>query len=355
MDFSLKTDTLRCNHPTGTIVLTNNTTAGYYTWQAMNGGTISGTNADSSLITVRSGGSYIVSASPAQGCPTALVDTIVVPVDSFPPVASAFSGLSGRNLNLYGGNASASNYPTPFGGSHGLLWNWSGPGGFVSTVQNPVTDTVWGTYNLAVTEERNGCTALASTAVNAAMFTPLEATGLQLHGKYVGQEVYLQWETLDQSPDISYIVERTNGDSLFRVLGLVPGGVSSGETGSGSFSFTDAHPEEGNNLYRIKAVTAQGNAYYSSVITIGVTSSRLKNVYLSGNDPADMSLVVNSAGFCKGLLAIYTVTGQVLQKREMAFSQGMTRIPLSNGNGKGGRVVVLFMDGRVAWAQKILF
>ena len=174
MDFAVKTDTLRCNHPTGTITLTNNSTAGYYTWKPISGGNISGANSDSSQLNINQAGSYIVSASPAQGCPATQVDTIVVPVDTSRPVASAAVGDISNTLYLYGGNVAASNYPTAFGGSQGLTWNWTGPGSFASGVQNPITDTVWGTYALTVTEKRNGCTDTASTTVSAALFTILQ-------------------------------------------------------------------------------------------------------------------------------------------------------------------------------------
>src|SRR5258708_3695712 len=148
MDYSLKPDTLRCNRTVGTIQITNNTTAGYYTWQTANGN-ISGTNTDSSQININKPGTYIVSASPAQGCPATRKDTVVIPIDTFPPEASVSVSLIGNfsYLQLYGGNTAASNYSTPFGGSQGLLWNWSGPQRFSSTIQNPrTTDTAWGTY-----------------------------------------------------------------------------------------------------------------------------------------------------------------------------------------------------------------
>jgi hypothetical protein len=61
---------------------------------------------------------------------------------------------------------SASNYNTPFGGSQGLLWNRTGSKGFASSVQNPLSDTVNGNYQLLVTEKRNGCTAVASNYVD---------------------------------------------------------------------------------------------------------------------------------------------------------------------------------------------
>jgi hypothetical protein len=181
MDYSLKPDTLRCNHTSGNIQITNNTTAGYYTWQTANG-TISGSNGDSSQLTIAKAGTYIVSSSPAQGCPATRKDTVVIPIDTFPPVASMTVSLVGGltatgYLQLYGGNTSASNYSTPFGGSQGLTWNWSGPHAFSSTIQNPRTaDTAWGTYSLTVTEKRNGCTATASQMVSPYDFAILQIT-----------------------------------------------------------------------------------------------------------------------------------------------------------------------------------
>ncbi|HEV2478645.1 MAG TPA: hypothetical protein VGS79_03240, partial [Puia sp.] len=180
MDFTTKGDTLRCNHVRGTIKLTNVTTAASYTWTAINGGNIMNSNKDSSQLTVNKPGSYIVSASPASGCPATAVDTIVVPIDTFPPVATANVGLAGNELQLYGGDTAKSDYMTPFGGSKGLNWSWSGPNSFTSTVQDPLTDTVWGTYNLTVTEKRNGCTATASIPVSEALFTALFTNFIRL-------------------------------------------------------------------------------------------------------------------------------------------------------------------------------
>ncbi|MDP4216555.1 MAG: hypothetical protein Q8927_10160, partial [Bacteroidota bacterium] len=180
MDYSLQPDTLRCNRKVGTIRITNNTTAGNYTWKALNG-TISGANTDSSQINITKAGTYVVSASPAAGCPATRTDTVVIPIDTSRPVASVNVSLVGNfaYLQLYGGDVNASNYSTPFGGSQGLLWNWSGPGGFSSAIQNPnTTDTVWGNYQLVVTEKRNGCTDTATKSINLYDFTVLLANGL---------------------------------------------------------------------------------------------------------------------------------------------------------------------------------
>jgi hypothetical protein len=165
LDYTLSAPLLTCANTTGSITVTNHTTAGYYTWATTNGNI---TGAANGGVQVNKGGSYIVQAAVAQGCPVTRTDTVTVAADTFPPVASFYASTTadGTHYVLHGGNTSASNYNTPFGGSHGLLWNWSGPGGFTSTVQNPIVDTANGLYHLTVTETRNGCTAVASNYIS---------------------------------------------------------------------------------------------------------------------------------------------------------------------------------------------
>jgi len=104
MDYSLRPDTLRCNRPVGNIQITNNSTAGIYNWTTANGN-ISGSNSDSSTININKPGTYIVSASPALGCPATRKDTVVIPIDTFPPVASIIAAIGSNYsyLQFYGG------------------------------------------------------------------------------------------------------------------------------------------------------------------------------------------------------------------------------------------------------------
>lgn len=165
LDYTLSAPVLSCANSTGNINVANNTTAGYYAWTTTDG-TITGSS--NNMATVTKGGSYILQAAVAQGCPVTRTDTVTVTADTFPPVASFYATATAdlAHFVLHGGNAGASNYSTPFGGSQGLLWTWSGPRGFSATVQTPISDPVSGSYQLIVTETRNGCTAIASNAVD---------------------------------------------------------------------------------------------------------------------------------------------------------------------------------------------
>ncbi|HEY8898366.1 MAG TPA: hypothetical protein VIM79_26240 [Niastella sp.] len=175
LDYTLSTPVLSCANPTGNINVNNNTTAGYYTWTTTNGAI---TGSSNNMATVNKGGSYILQSAVAQGCPVTRTDTVVVPADTFPPVASFYASSTAdmAHLVLHGGNANASNYSTPFGGSQGLLWNWTGPGGFTAAVQTPISDPVSGSYQLTVTEVRNGCTAIARNVVDFSVLTFLNPT-----------------------------------------------------------------------------------------------------------------------------------------------------------------------------------
>lgn len=346
MDYSLQGDTIRCNNPTAKITLTDNSTAGYYTWQSL-GGTISGANSDSSQLSITRPGTFIVSASPASGCPPTRVDTIVVPIDTFPPIASANAGLTGDDmLALYGGNAVASNYPTPFGGSQGLTYNWTGPDGFNSPEQNPILDTIWGTYHLTVTEKRNGCTDTVSTTVLESMFIALYANDLTLSGSYDNGGVSLRWQDANAASAASYTIERANGTSAFQEIGTVDGG--------GCLCFVDAHPVSGVNDYRVRALALNGSVYYSPVISVATNGPQ--RFYLAGG-PYSMSLVGEVSKGGQGLLVVYDVTGQTLQKRSVSLSAGTNNwaLPVMNGAAPAVRVVGLFMDGKLVFSGKALF
>jgi hypothetical protein len=349
MDYTLQPDTIRCNHRTANITLTNNTTAGYYTWQTVSG-SIAGSNGDSSQLSITQPGTYIVSASPAQGCPTARTDTVVIPVDTFPPVASAYVGLSGKQLALYGGDPVASNYSTPFGGSAGLDYNWTGPNSFSSNLQDPITDTDWGTYQLTVTERRNGCIATASTYADASMFTSLLTNGLLLSGTYLAPSVNLHWEDGNESAAGSYAIQRLDANKVFQSLGVLSPGDNS------CLCFTDAHPLPGNNIYRIKAARVTGEEYYSPEIAVTAAADGSGKIYLTGNDASGMSLVANTTSADKATLVLYDIAGHTLQKRNVYFQAGSNVIPLpaATGGQKKIQVIVLFIDGRIRFSQKVL-
>ncbi len=355
MDYSLTPDTLRCNRTTGVIQISENTTAGYYTWQTP-AGAVTGASTDSTQLSIIRPGTYIVSASPAEGCAVTRRDTIVIPIDTFIPVASisASIGSNFSYLQLYGGNTSASNYSTPFGGSTGLLWDWSGPGLFTSSVQNPRrTDTtgVWGTYQLIVTEKRNGCKDTAIKTFSMYDFMVLSSDEILVHGYYRDHSIVLNWEDRNPTPAVTYEIERYEGSEGYLALGTVAGGSIT--------VFADTHPRQSGNSYRIRAVRENGLVYYSGVVTVVIKEEDLESVYLAGSSqPAGgMTLVVNASDACQADVLLYSISGQRLWDKQVRLDKGQNKIDINNSTPQRGSIQVLFLiiRGRVAYSKKIVF
>ena len=354
MDYSLLPDTLNCNTSVGNIILTNNTTIGHYTWSTPNG-TIVGSSTDSSQINVSEAGTYIVNASPAEGCPATRTDTIRIPLDTFPPIASIITGISMdlSKLLLHGGDVAASNYPTPFGGSQGLQWNWSGPNAFTSIIQDPTTDTTWGTYKLVVTENRNGCKDTITATLNRFDFLILAPNAINLSAVNSNQSVQLKWDNKNSSAVDYFEIEKSvNGVNFITV------NTSTASTSySGFYYYTDNQPGIGNNSYRIKSVNKNGSFIYSNIVKISQnTNGQPQFSVINNYSKSDLSLLCNTDKAGSGIVLVYSLNGLLIQKTPVQLPQGASTIdiPLKTKLNSEILVVALQVNNEIVFKKKIL-
>jgi hypothetical protein len=359
MDYSLKPDTLRCNRTVANISITNNTTIGYYNWKTANGA-ITGSNSDSSQISLNKPGTYIVTASPALGCTPTRTDTVIIPIDTFPPVASVFAGI-GSNfsyLQLYGGDVNASNYMTPFGGSQGLLWNWSGPKSFTSTVQNPITDTAWGPFQLIVTEKRNGCKDTAVQTLNYFQFATLFGAHMTLNGAVKKEGIELTWQDGDQPNTDFYEIERAVNAQGFISIGKSVNPADESIISMTTFSFTDRHPETSSNYYRIKSFGKNGEFTYSNIFLAKYNDENPRKFYIAMNSMGKPeSLIGTLTKNSQGVLIVYNAMGQIIKEKYVQLSAGINIIEIPKNilpNSSVG-IVSLYVGNQLAYSQKAIF
>lgn len=357
MDFSVTPDTLRCNRPTGLIKLTTNSTVGNYSWKTSTGNIVL-SNSDSSLVFMNKAGSYIVSASPLAECPVTRTDTVVIPIDTFPPVATALAtvGSNFSYLQLIGGDVAASNYMTPFGGSKGLLWNWSGPNAFTSTIQSPFTDTTWGTYQLIVTEQRNGCKDTAVETLSYAQFAILASRGVSLSGKYVNQSVLLSWQDKNPENVESYVIEKSTDGIHYSQIGIIQNSNPQ-ETSALALSFTDNSTGYGDNLYRVKSVSVDGQVLYSNLVMVNADPTKQHKIYLARNYADNqLSLIYNSNGATQGTIMVYNVIGQPIEMIRAQLNKGINVIDIPSSRSLKNSVIVVsfFVNNQLTYTQKTI-
>ncbi|MBV4357267.1 hypothetical protein [Pinibacter aurantiacus] len=354
MDFTVQSDTLRCNRSAGGITITNHSTIGKYTWTTADGASITSSSTDGSQITLDKPGTYIVSGSPATGCPPTRIDTIVVPLDTFPPVASVYVGIGADlgHVQFFGGDPVASNYPTPFGGSDGLTWSWVGPNGFVSSLQNPINDTTWGNYKLVVTENRNGCIDTISQDVIRGMFTVMSNPNILLTGKYTNKAIAIKWDDKGSNYVDRYQIEKSADGISYMTVGV----VSPASGINNQFSFTDAQPAYKTNWYRIKGIQKNGTAAYSN--TLKIADGADSRFYLTRNSQSqNISLTCDVETDYNCNLLICNILGQVLVNKPVHLQKGLNTLEITSSafqkNVVG--VVVLLKNNAILFSDKVVF
>ncbi|MEI6749689.1 MAG: hypothetical protein WCM93_11060, partial [Bacteroidota bacterium] len=155
------TSPITCNGGTGTVTINFSGGASPYTC-VFNGNPVS-----SNIITGISAGNYTWSVNDANNCGP--VNGSISLSQPAPISATATSNspiCSGRNLYLYGVSSQA------------ISWNWSGPNGFSSTLQNPVitgaTLVNSGFYTLTISDGTCTTTNTVEVAINN---DPIAVTG----------------------------------------------------------------------------------------------------------------------------------------------------------------------------------
>jgi len=133
----------------------SNVAGATYSWTGPNGFTSTLQNPTIPAASAAAAGVYTVIATQAASCSscTTTVNVVINPIPTAPAPSSNTPVCSGNTLNLTAPVIA------------GATYNWTGPGGFTSALQNPsitgVTTAASGTYSLTVTV--NGCTSPAGT------------------------------------------------------------------------------------------------------------------------------------------------------------------------------------------------
>jgi hypothetical protein len=349
LDHGMKPDTLSCKKTTGVIQVMINNTMGTYTWKNLAGTILTNTTAYGMQLTIDAPGSYILDAALATGCPSGRTDTVIVLTDTLKPVASVATGnyLVGQ-FQLFGGDPVASNVMTPYGNSQGLTYSWTGPLGFTSILQNPVAFSL-GTYELTVTEIRNGCTSMARAYAD---FSPLSSEAIVLQGNKAPGGVVLKWNH-NNSSGARYIIERRLTSGGYQKIG----DLSSARGKDTVVSYMDRFPVNGQATYRIAMVLPDGKLRYSNEVIIRDHHAHHSMYVYTEETSGTYFLKAEVPQSSNGTAQLFTTDGRLVKQQALRVERGPQYIQLFNGRDeilKGVYLIRVQLDGRQAISQKII-
>ena len=152
-------------------------------------------------------------------------------------------------------------------------------------------------------------------------------------GKKKDKTVQLDWNTNNERNNEGFFIERKN-KTVWEEIGYVKG---SGNTDSErAYAFSDTHPIEGDNQYRLKQVDFDGQFSYSSVISIlfSKTNNSL-NIY---PNPVDNSLSFTVENTVNGLgtFEVFDFSGKLIYTLNPSFSNGFNQISFEISEWRAG-------------------
>jgi hypothetical protein len=171
-------------------------------------------------------------------------------------------------------------------------------------------------------------TATATLANNTSEFGPasiaLIVLGCNLFdfsAVYGDNRTKLSWTASCDTKFRSFIIERSNDGRNFSSIGeVVP---APGFNGEADFDFTDLHPYEGANYYRLRMLNLDGSFEYSNILRVN-TGNSLVSLRVSPNPFVnDVNLSVSLKNDNTVRVNLTDMTGRLIMIREYKGQKGM--------------------------------
>lgn len=167
-------------------------------------------------------------------------------------------------------------------GSYGIALTGSGYNNAVTDAARYVVlkranaSAAWGFYgdngiasqtSSTVTAAASGITGFSDFAIGIAG-GPVTATALPVRlTRFTATQqdaiTVLNWETAMEWNNAAFVIERSSEGSLFTAIGQLKGQGNAGLTAH--YTFTDLHPQAGNNFYRLQQIDTDGKITYSEI------------------------------------------------------------------------------------------
>jgi len=243
----------------------------------------------------------LVSVSGSGGAATPVAgQTATVVINDIPTIALAGAG--------YQCSVNEETYTVFFAASVGAVVT-SDKGTVVgNTVINvPTNETVMITATLGT------CTAQLSAFKNCS----LPVTLINFTAERAENTIVLKWKTSAEQNSEKFEIERSTNGKSWKVIGRQK---STGESASvANYSFTDAEPVTGENLYRLKMVDLDQTFAYSRIVNIHFNSALKSEFY---PNPVSELLTLKSTDWNQvSSVEMYDIQGRLVYKSGKSISK----------------------------------
>lgn len=149
---------------------------------------------------------------------------------------------------------------------------------------------------------------------------PLPVQWTDFTARQNNQSVLLDWQTAQEQNTDRFIIERSGNATAFQSIGFV---TAMGNTATGNhYSFTDPHPLNGDNYYRLKQTDKDGKFTYSK--TVRISFEGRASITLSPNPALDNLTIKLPAAETVKSLVITDAGGRIVLRRGQANTSVIT-------------------------------
>jgi hypothetical protein len=156
---------------------------------------------------------------------------------------------------------------------------------------------------------------------------PLPISLLSFDASKKGNTSYLQWVTENEINMASFVVERGTNGINYTPIGTVAANNSSG---TNRYNFTDAHPAEGINYYRLRSVDKNNTFSFSPVRKVNFKAGA-NDISIYPNPVTNATVTISSAVNCNAA-QLFDATGKLVQEFTL---KGKTNTLTLRGLAKG--------------------
>ena len=158
--------------------------------------------------------------------------------------------------------------------------------------------------------------------------------------------IQTNWQTATELNTSHFIIQHSTDGSSYKDIGIVKAIGS----GANSYAFTDKHPANGINYYRLQSVDKDGSSSYSKVVSAQFTvNSNQLTVYpnpakeavtINGSHIASVQVIDNMGRVVK-VVSLKDATNPTLSISSLAAGVYHLRIQTSDGSVSGNQLIIV--------------